>query len=296
MGTPITASLQRWWSSIRGVGFEQAHVRKDTSTRQLIAPVPWLCAMTDGGPACRVNEDAFRIGCAGRVWVVADGMGGQKCGAIASRITVDAVIESMDRTYAANPLTTNDLARSLERQLRDALRAAHERVLSKGATDDGCRGLGSAVVAGCVCGDFLYIGHAGDARAYVSRGGSLNRLTTDHSAIALDVVRGMLTWEEARRHRSRSRLHQAAGVNAAFEPAFTSVQLSARDKILLCSDGVWGMLSDAEISEVLGSEMSVLQMTHVLANRALAAGGRDNLTVVLYEHFADCHRVVEGER
>jgi protein phosphatase len=221
------------------------------------------------------------------MWMVADGMGGQKGGEIASRMCVDTVVELMGDVDGGVE------ARALpEVRLRRALSSAHERVLSRSVSEEGCCGMGSAVVVGCVLDDVLHVGHAGDTRAYLFQRGGLRRLTIDHSAVAAAVLRGELTWEQARSHPGRNKLRQAIGVPKPFEPEFVSVPLLARDKLLMCSDGLWGLLSDLEIAQVLNSDVSVHQMAQILVNRALAAGGHDNITLVLYEH-SDSPRIDE---
>ncbi len=273
----MTFGMSRWWTRFTNPAPAESSIVEISSTRSLEAPTWWLCALSDVGGGRAGNEDAFRIVADARVWVVADGMGGQKSGATASRIAVDAVIEYVSAAH-------DDPEETTDARLRRGLSLAHERVLARSVADVSCRGMGSALIAGCVADDVLYVAHAGDTRAYLLRDGVFTRLTVDHSAAANHVLRGNMTWEEARTHPSRNRLRLAAGVNCAFEPDCVSAPLRGKDKVLLCSDGLWAMVPDTEMANVLRSDMSVLQMAQILANRALAAGGGDNVTLVLYEH------------
>jgi PPM family protein phosphatase len=278
----MAISFRKWWTAFEpGMPSDQSAVLESSPNRTLMAPTVWLCGITDIGTGRNVNQDAFRISCDGRMWVVADGMGGQKSGEIASQISVDTLIESLSRDLD-NPGQAPPAP--LELRLRRAFSAAHDRVLSRSIREQNCRGMGSALVVGCVEDDVLHVGHAGDSRAYLFRTGELKRLTTDHSAVAAAVRRGDLTWEQARSHPDRNKLCQAVGVNKPFEPEFVILPLLSRDRVLMCSDGVWGLVSDDEIAQVLGSDVSVHQMAQILVNRALAAGGHDNITLVLYEH------------
>lgn len=287
MGKSMTGGFRDWWSGIaRRPAPDRDPLVENSPTRTMIAPTPWLCAITEIGTSRTVNEDAFRLGSDGRVWVVADGMGGQKCGEIASQLSVDTFLEAMcGEMKAEEPSSTV----SPELRLRRALALAHRRVLSRSTRDENCRGMGSALVAGYVVNDVLHVGHAGDTRAYLFRAGDLKRLTIDHSVVAAAVMHGDMTWEEARSHPNRSKLCQAVGVNKPFEPSFVSFPLLPGDKSMMCSDGVWALLSGPEIEQVLGSDVSLPQMAQILVNRALAAGGHDNITLVLYEHSTRRH-------
>jgi serine/threonine protein phosphatase PrpC len=273
--------LRNWWT---GDGWSRAHIEAAVSersvTREVVSPNSQLCAMSETGRGRAANEDAFRLSGDYRWWVIGDGMGGQRAGEIASRISVETVIDGL----AAAHLCDDALQVIPEVYLRRVFFLANQRVLMRSMDDVSCKGMGSALVAAGVDKGSLHIGHAGDARAYLFRDGQLTMLTIDHSAITSAVLRGDLTWEAARSDPKRSALNQAVGIEGVFEPAFASFQLCPRDKVLLCSDGLWGELPHAEIAALLVSDLPVRQAARILVNRALAAGGRDDITLVLYEH------------
>lgn len=239
---------------------------------QAATPHPRLCAITDSGIVRLSNEDTFRIAPEQKAFFVADGMGGEQSGEIASFIAAEAFMQ----------LSTQ--IRSAPEFLCCVFDQAQNRVLERAKTEPACAGMGTAVVAAALDGDLLYIGHLGDARAYLCHGDGLVRLTSDHSTIARAVLRGDLSWEEARLHPGRSTLYKAIGFEGQAEPDFSSVRVTPGDRLLLCSDGLWDELPDSEIKDVLTSEGTVCELAHILLNRALAAGGHDNVTVVLYEH------------
>jgi protein phosphatase len=199
-------------------------------------------------------------------------MGGENSGEVASALTVQAMAEEMEGEGPA------------EERLRSAFALAQCRVLGRGASDEGCSGMGCAVVAALLEGSVAQIGHAGDSRAYLSRDGNIRMLTLDHSAIAERVRRRELSWEEARCHPGRSALCQAVGMTEGFKPEFQSVRLVPGDRLLLCSDGLWDELTEGEIGEVLAADGAARQLATILLHRALSAGGRDNITLVLYQH------------
>lgn len=232
-----------------------------------------LCALTDPGLARKSNEDVFGIALGGLGWIVADGMGGRNAGEIAAALAVEE-IEAAIETHSA----------SAQERLRAGFLRAQRRVLAQGSAAPSLAGMGAAVVAGILEGDVLHVGHSGDARAYLARSGEMRRLTRDHSSISKLIALGKLTWEEARGRPGRSRLTQAVGTRESFAPEFVCVPLEQGDVVLLCSDGLWDEISEREIREVLLADAAAPQMANILLARALAAGGRDNVTLVLYRH------------
>jgi serine/threonine protein phosphatase PrpC len=248
---------------------------ESTLKRQLSAPFPCLCGLTDTGVSRRNNEDAFFLSSDGNLWIVADGMGGQAAGEIASTLTIEAIACVVQERHASS-----DPGESLV----DGLHEARRRVMDYTTQNEECKGMGSAVAAVYLDHDHLHICHAGDVRCYVHRQDLLERVTEDHSIVEQLVRADVLTPDQARFHPDRSKLAQAVGLAKHFKPTLSSRVLASGDRVLLCSDGLWDLLSDDEIGSVLSSKGSMRQLATVLADRALAAGGDDNVTVVLYEH------------
>ena len=259
--------LPQDWSGLRG---GRRRTAPPAQGARESACGPHLFGLTDRGLERDTNEDTFLLTPNGLV--VADGMGGQNSGEVASALTVQAMAEKMEGEAPASE------------RLRSAFALAQRRVLERGTLDEGCFGMGCAVVAALLEGSVAHIGHAGDSRAYLSRDGNMQMLTRDHSAIAERVKRHELSWEEARSDPRRSALCQAVGMTGGFTPEFQSIRLMAGDRLLLCSDGLWDELSEGEIGEVLAADGTSRQLATILLHRALAAGGRDNITLILYQH------------
>lgn len=257
-------------------------VFEQTPSRRLEAPSLRLCAITDIGRRRRKNEDEFFLSGDGGLWIVADGMGGCPAGEIASSLAVYAISEAMD---SAGPYAALDPASSTPDRLLRAFALAHRWVQDRSLKDDACRGMGSTAIAGVIDGDILHTCHVGDVRAYHLSRNKLCRTTNDQSLVGELVESGMLTPDEARSHPQRGWITQAIGIRD-IKPGINRVALQPGDRILLCSDGLWGAVTDEEIAAIAGSDGSARQLACLLVDRANAAGGSDNITVVLYEHSA----------
>lgn len=257
-------------------------VLEESSQRRLCAPSGDLCGITDIGLARDNNEDDFHLSSDGRgqLWIVADGMGGQAAGELASAIAIEAIVESMTTT-TQTPSAEPD--GSVPHRLRNAFALAQERVLCRSVAQQELKGMGSAALAAYLDGDILHVCHVGDVRCYVLSGGVLEQITRDHSAVAELVSEGVLTVEQARSHQDRGALNQAIGFPRGINPDINCQKLKRGDRVLICSDGLWESLTNDEITTVLVSEGTMRQLASVLANRAISAGGEDNITVILYE-------------
>jgi protein phosphatase len=263
-------------------------VRDAQGGRRLVAPSSRLCAITDIGTRRSNNEDRFFLSDDGGLWIVADGMGGQAAGEIASTLAVDAIVESMNGP--SPPGQANDQANDqanhdrVGTRLLRALARAQDSVLAYSAAHESCGGMGSAVLAACLEGDRLHLCHAGDVRCYVLSRGVLEQVTRDHSLAALLVRAGLLSAEQERFHFGKGLLEQAVGLRHGFNPTLTCHSLLADDRVLVCSDGLWETLGDQEISAFLSCDAPVRQTATDLTDRANACGGQDNITVVVYRH------------
>ena len=263
---------------------EEQPVSEESARRGLSAPSSRLCAVTDVGKCRGNNEDRYFLSADGRLWIVADGIGGQAAGEVASTLTIQAISESI---CSAGPDTVMASGLPIRDRLATAFAAAQECVSAHALKDDACKGMGCTALAGVVDGDTLFICHVGDVRCYHLSEGEFKRLTEDHSWVWEKLVMtGLLTPEQARSHPERGKVTRGIGLarQSSGEPALTSVALKPRDRVLLCSDGLWESLADDEIAAVVGSDGSMRQLASVLVDRANAAGGEDNISVVLYEH------------
>ena len=223
---------------------------------------------TDVGRQRRDNEDSSYA--SGSVFVVADGMGGAQSGEVASKIVVDAFSSGLPETGTAE----ERLAVVVQR----ANREIHERSRSEAAN----AGMGTTVTAAYLDGDAIAIAHVGDSRAYLLRGGELRRLTEDHSLVEELVRGGRLTEEEAAEHPQRSVITRALGIEPLVEIDTWTYPLRPGDVVLLCSDGLTSMVSEQQLQRVVVAAPTLNEAAQRLIGAANEAGGRDNITVVLF--------------
>ena len=243
-----------------------------------------LGARTDVGRVRKNNEDNY---CAllapntprgvGGVLAVADGVGGHQAGERASQMAVEGVTRLLGKNSASAGRGASDEQR--EKQLREAAVKINGDVFAAANTASS-RGMGTTLSMAVVEGETVSIGHVGDSRVYLQRNGTLTQLTPDHSWVAEEVARGAITPEEATRHPRRNLLTRAVGTQSAVEPTTLSVSLERGDTLLLCSDGLHGLVKDHRIAAVLSSKEPD-EAAKVLVDMAISAGGTDNVTVIV---------------
>lgn len=228
-------------------------------------------ALTDTGRRRMQNEDAFV--CDPPLYAVADGMGGAQAGELASRL-------------AAGALEEREPGRLGEEAVAELIREANDRIFRHALADPAAAGMGTTVTALLVDerAGTVAVGHVGDSRAYLVRGGALEQLTADHSLVAELVRSGRLTPEEAEQHPHRSVITRALGTEPDVEVDTFSVAAAAGDLYLICSDGLSSMIRDdqilAVVEETAGDPDGVAEG---LVREANLAGGEDNVTVVVFE-------------
>jgi PPM family protein phosphatase len=223
---------------------------------------------TDTGRQRRDNEDSAYV--RAPLFVVADGMGGAQAGEVASALAV----EEFRRPLAEEGTPEQRLAdrvQSANRRIYETAQSAHEQA-----------GMGTTLTAAYLDDADLAVAHVGDSRAYIFRDGSLTRLTQDHSLVEELVRRGKLTEEQAAEHPQRSIITRALGVENDVEVDTWTFPVRAGDVVLLCSDGLTSMIGEDQIAAVLSSETDLDRAGERLIAEANAAGGRDNITVVLF--------------
>src|SRR6476620_11550916 len=224
---------------------------------------------TDTGRARRANEDALFA--RAPLFAVADGMGGAQAGEVASGIAIDVLATGVEPG-----------ARSAEELLVARIREANGRIHELSITDRDHAGMGTTATAAYVGEDEISIVHVGDSRAYLLRDGVLERLTQDHSLVEEFVRQGRLTQEEAEEHPQRSIITRALGAEPDVDVDRVRVRGRAGDLFLLCSDGLTSMVPEARIAQLLQMSSSLEAAARMLVDAANDAGGRDNITVVLF--------------
>ena len=224
-----------------------------------------LASASDVGRVRSDNQDLDLV--APPLIAVADGMGGHKGGGTAARMAVDAL-----RAVGS----TSDPA-----DLLGALRAANTAIVTAAGSDPQLEGMGTTTTAGMVDEGVLYLVHVGDSRAYLVRAGRMTQITDDHSIVAEMVRRGALSPTDAEQHPARHVITRALGVDTDVQIDALRVDLEPGDVVLLCTDGLSGPLDDDVILKVLEESRSLKDAASGLIAQANAAGGPDNVTVVL---------------
>ena len=230
---------------------------------------------TDTGRQRRGNEDSSYA--RAPVFVVADGMGGAQAGEVASGIAVETFEQGLPDSGTPEERLT-DVVQRANRQIHDLSHADAERA-----------GMGTTLTAAYLDDEHLVIAHVGDSRAYLFRDGELTRLTQDHSLVDELVRGGKLTEEEALEHPQRSIITRALGPEADVKVDPWSYPGRDGDVYLLCSDGLTSMIPERQVQEILAGGFALPAAADALIDAANAAGGRDNITVVLFrvEELAD---------
>ncbi len=256
------------------------------------------CGLSDVGLTRAHNEDYFEIDPTHRLYVVADGMGGHSHGEVASRIAVDTIREFIASTADKDTTWPFGMDARLERHsnlLKMAVRKAHDHVLREITRDGSLYGMGTTVVGLLLAGRTAAVAHVGDSRAYRLRGGRLEQLTQDHTWVNEQVVAGFLSKEQARSHPLKNVVTRALGGESDVLVDVRELEVQPGDLFLLCSDGLTGMLSDADIRDRLASGRSLHEICRTLITDANARGGIDNVTVVLLSVEEDAGQEDEGE-
>lgn len=235
---------------------------------------------SDRGRVRAANEDACLADAGFGLFLVADGMGGERAGAFASETVATLLPQLLGRRLG--PARSGG-GKSPTLALRDGIIELSARLREEARGKPELEGLGSTVVVALVRGADVHIAHLGDSRAYWFRPGELRQLTRDHSVIRALVRRGEVSAEAAATHPDRSKLRRFVGMEGAASPDLAQVAARPGDRLLLCSDGLTGMVPDERIAAWLGAGKEVEETCCGLVEAANAAGGRDNVTVLLVE-------------
>jgi protein phosphatase len=240
--------------------------------------------VTDPGPIRKTNEDRFVVDEALQLLVVADGMGGHMAGEVASSLAVDTIVGFVRRSEEEGecswPYGIDPALSFCSNRLRTAIHLANRRVFRAAEKYDDYTGMGTTVVCGLISGSRLAIGHAGDSRLYVFTRGAVRQLTTDDTWEAR-VAAGSADVPPAASARMRHVLTNALGVRESAEVHLGEYDLQDGDGILLCSDGLHGVLDDGELGGLLDGNEPLPALGARLVAKAIAKGGRDNVTAVL---------------
>jgi len=244
-------------------------------------------AATDLGQKRARNEDTYaswqsddpaELARRGVLLVLADGMGGARSGDVASRIAAETVVRSYREAKSSDPLA----------DLGAAVAAANQAIFAENTRQDELPGMATTVTAAVVRGADIFVAHVGDSRAYLARAGKLEQLTEDHSLVARLVAEGQLTSDEARFDPRRNLLTRSVGLAATVPIDARRVQwkLEPGDTLLLCSDGLHGLVADRDLVPIL-ARAELKKVATELIDIANDAGGSDNITVIVARVLPD---------
>jgi serine/threonine protein phosphatase PrpC len=241
-----------------------------------------FAARTDTGKVRVHNEDAIEWSDAGRVAVLADGMGGYNAGEIASSIATTVFKSSLDQSLQEFAwLRRSPSGKQLERLLTEAVEAANEQILAASISQPEFSGMGTTLVAALFHHNKVVLAHIGDSRAYRFRQGVLTQLTRDHSQLQEQIDAGLVSPEWARFAPNKNLITRALGVAVEIDVETNTYLAEAGDIYLLCSDGLSDMLATEQIIELLGQHSDLESTCEDLVNAANDNGGRDNISVIL---------------
>jgi serine/threonine protein phosphatase PrpC len=244
-----------------------------------IRPGVEIAALTDVGCQRENNEDSYGyweseddavFSRLGRLAIVADGMGGHEGGHIASHIAVDAIQQTYSSSSDSDP----------QKVLIAALQEAHHRIQRRASEDPELQGMGTTCTACAIVGRRLYYAHVGDSRLYLLRKNMLRVLSRDHSLVARLIETGIIRQEDAENHPQKHVLTAALGVADEIEPDAPAevLPLEQSDVLLICTDGLWGQLTEAELKDILSSQAPA-SACHSLVCMAKEHGAPDNVTL-----------------
>ncbi|CAM4497041.1 Stp1/IreP family PP2C-type Ser/Thr phosphatase [Corallococcus exiguus] len=236
------------------------------------------------------NEDNYLVLPEENLMVVADGMGGHSSGEIASRIAVDELGEFFRLTSkdqdATWPFKMDKQRNYDENRLATGIKLANARIFERATVDTKYKGMGTTIVSVHFAENGVYVGHVGDSRVYFFRGGMLQQVTEDHSLLNDYLKAKKLTPEEIENFPHKNVIVRALGMKEQVQVDVTRVDPLENDVFLLCSDGLSGMITDAQMQDILSRTPELEKACGQLIDLANAAGGNDNVTCVLARYHA----------
>ncbi len=221
------------------------------------------------------TAQTMKVGDGGVLLIVCDGMGGAAAGEVASQMATDVVYSQM--LDKAGHLDRDQLALNVV----ESLEIAGAQILHEASTNRACRGMGTTATVAALVDEVLLLGQVGDSRAYILRGDRLVQVTRDQSLVNQLVEAGQLTEEEAENFEHSNIILQALGTAEAVQVDLTFVALRRGDVLMMCSDGLSGMIRDNEIAETLTNVPDPAEACRVLIDDSNEAGGHDNITVIV---------------
>ncbi len=244
---------------------------------------------TDVGRRRKLNEDNFLVETDIHLYAVCDGMGGHNAGEVASKMAIETLGAFIGKSHKEKEITWPyglDVNLSFDgNRLKTALKLANKKVFKAADNREDYTGMGTTAVAGIVNGDVLTVGSAGDSRCYVFADGKLTQITRDDSWVSAAWAEGILSADEIERHPLKNVITKAIGAKEDIDINVVEHKLKPGDVALICSDGLHSMISDEQIlAAVTPFPASLEEAATKLIDAANAAGGKDNVSVVLIRY------------
>jgi protein phosphatase len=257
-------------------------VREENGGQEIMTKLAFE-AISDAGCVREHNEDNFGFDAEMGLAILADGMGGYKAGEVASAIAITSLVHTVKQIKGSENKVDLDGKQYEESAiLYRALHQANQQVYDSAHDDNAHRGMGTTFSAAWFHGSKVSIAHIGDSRIYRYRDYRLELLTTDHTVVQELVDHGFYTQEEARASEQRNIVTRALGIDPMVEIDLYDYDVKLGDIYMLCSDGLTDMVEDIEIANIIRRSSTDLEYgTSELVNKALANGGKDNVTVIM---------------
>ena len=238
-----------------------------------------ICTDTDPGLARDNNEDAVALDAQTGLCILADGMGGYNAGEIASGMACAFIKSEMSRWLSQAGVNAN--SKEVKRALEICVQNANHSIFNAANSNPQYTGMGTTLVVGVFQTGRLMLGHIGDSRCYRLRDGNFQQITKDHSLLQEQIDAGLITPEQALTSANKNLVTRALGVEDGVLLDVTEHRVETGDVYLMCSDGLSDMVRDQSIADIMLGDATLAQKATQLVAVANAAGGRDNISVVL---------------
>jgi protein phosphatase len=248
--------------------------------------------LTDVGLQRDHNEDSFAILQDHELYIVADGMGGHRAGDVASRLATEAIVDFFRATAAEDftwPFHFDSRMSEEENRLLTGIKIANRQIVERSSRSRECHGMGTTVVGALFSGKKgkMYIGHVGDSRAYRVRGGEIQQMTRDHSLVNDYLLAMPELTEEQKSELPKNVITRALGMQEHVSVDLQGDDATVGDCYILCSDGLSGMIEDAEMLDIVSRAPNIEEACRKLIALANEHGGEDNITAVLVKIEAE---------
>lgn len=235
------------------------------------------CAKTDVGKIRKKNEDSIfssddKVEVLDNLYIIADGMGGHNAGEVASSSAIE---------YFIDYLKNNKVQLDTECTILDGIFSLNKKIYDRSITEIEHKGMGTTITLCTIKDNIAYFGHVGDSRAYLISKGEMSQITTDHTYVNEMVLKGLMTKEQAIIDPSRNLVTRAIGIGETVMVDYIEKEVSKGDIIMMCSDGLSGMISDEKINDIIQTNSDIENCCTILINEALENGGTDNISVIL---------------